>query len=673
MWLEEVTLKDFRCFFGEHVLSLSTDEDENVTLIHAENGVGKTTLLNAMLWCFYGVTTPKFERKHDLVNHDAIAAGSTAAFVEVLFEHNGKRYRARRYAPAPGESVERAFSIMRMDDGHNHRIDNPDSFINTVIPKTMVGHFLFDGEHAEFILGEENRGSVRKAVQDILGCNLINTAIIDLEDAASYYRRQMPKSKASVSISTLSQAIETLEGQIASAKSAVEGLKQETDTVNQQIADIDAKLRNSAAAKELQRRRDGVERQLLGARKRAKDAQDEVLKWLGDNGRFLVSTRIAEQTFDHLQAQENKGGIPSPYNEEFVKDLLEMKKCICGADLVPGAQPYLHVESRLHKAANATLRSRLNGVRATISQLKTERERAPGRLDAANKRLFTARVDVTSGEAELGEISEKLQGIDFGEIASRETKRNELRSRLSEIDRTIGALGSRIAAAESEKTAKQNELRRQAEDDDGARIFVKRHTVCEILKKRLEAELQEEEEDARKILRSSIGKVLQATSRKTFKLKLSNEYGVSLVNEAGTQLPKSSGENQLLGLAFTAALVEFAKLRQNAQDHRLLRGTVAPLVLDSPFGQLDESYRQTTGEYVPKMASQVVLMVSGSQAQGGAVQALRERVGKEYVLVRTNKGPRKDGAREVKLLRGKDYETSLFDQQADGTEIVQVK
>ncbi|PKP97084.1 MAG: hypothetical protein CVT74_15195 [Alphaproteobacteria bacterium HGW-Alphaproteobacteria-13] len=49
----------------------------------------------------------------------------------------------------------REFSIMRIDDGHSVSIDNPDSFINTVIPKTMAGHFLFDGEHAEVFLGEE--------------------------------------------------------------------------------------------------------------------------------------------------------------------------------------------------------------------------------------------------------------------------------------------------------------------------------------------------------------------------------------------------------------------------------------------------------------------------------------------------------------------------------------
>jgi DNA sulfur modification protein DndD len=56
LWLERITLKDFRCFYGEQSIELSTDPARNVTLIHSENGVGKTTLLNALLWCFYGAT-----------------------------------------------------------------------------------------------------------------------------------------------------------------------------------------------------------------------------------------------------------------------------------------------------------------------------------------------------------------------------------------------------------------------------------------------------------------------------------------------------------------------------------------------------------------------------------------------------------------------------------------
>ncbi|CAH2402993.1 AAA family ATPase [Mesorhizobium escarrei] len=666
MWVERIELNDFRCFYGTREIEFSTDREKNVTLIHAENGVGKTTILNAMLWCFYGMTTPKFEQKEDLLNHDAARAGRTTAYVEVSFEHNGNYYRARRYAPPNAR-----FALMRLDRGHSEPLSNPDTFINTVIPKSMASHFLFDGEHAEVFLGEEKRHEIRSAVQDILGCSLVKTAIKDLEEVGSQYRRQMPKRGGS-SAETLNEQIERLGEKITRSHDTAEVLKDEVVSIQQQIADIDEQLRNSSAAKELQARREDTEKALKRARDRETSARDETVKWLGDNARFLVSTKLTAQTFDHLESQETKGRIPSPYNEEFVKDLLEMEKCICGAPLHPGSEPHLLVAGLLKKAANHTLRSRLNAIRAIMSQLKDKRERAPGELDAAYRREAEARAEVARLEPLLTEISEKLVGINFGEIGERERRRNQLRSEERDKQQKVWNAEREARDAETDKLSKERELEKQVQGDAEAQIFIKRYHLCETLKGQLEKELTEDETSARRVLGASINKILAQTRRKDFRLRMSPEYGVSLVNDAGTQLPKSGGENQLLGLAFTAALVEFAKQRENAEGFRLLKGTVAPLILDSPFGQLDESYRATVAQHVPQMAAQVILMVSGSQGSGGVVEALRPRVGKEFVLVRQNRAPRGERPVEIRQFRGRDFETARFDAEFDGTLIEEV-
>jgi DNA sulfur modification protein DndD len=670
MWLEQITLNDFRCFCGEHAIEFSQDPEHNVTLIHAESGVGKTTILNALLWCFYAMTTPRFEKRDELVNYDALAAGRHHAFVEVLFEHYNSRYRARRYTK--GGAIDREFTIMRIDDGHHHTLPNPDAFINTVIPRGMAGHFLFDGEHAEVFLGEDNRRSVRQAIQDILGCSLIKTAVSDLAETATYYRRQMPATKASSNMEAISSRIDALAGQAKVATEARETLLGEIEIIDQQVADIEAKLRHSAAAVQFQTRRDKTIAELARAKKRETEAQEEIIRWLGDKGRFLVSTRITDLAMDQLDEQETKGRIPSPYNEEFVTDLLDMEKCICGADLKPGTDAYEHVASHMKKAANATLRSRIGKVRARLSELKAERAKAPRLLDAANDRLAVARQDISRHDQDLDEISEQLSGIDFDEIAVREAKRNELR-KLGNTKRVqVGEMDGRIARTEAELATSQRDLQKLASEDAGARVFAKRYSLCETLRARLDRELVEEETAARKVLRHSITAILEKTSRKHFRLQMTDDYGISLVNEAGTQLPKSSGENQLLGLAFTAALVEFAKIRQGAEDYRLLRGTVAPLVLDSPFGQLDEDYRKTTAECIPSMARQVVIMITKSQASGGVLEALRDRIGQEYVLVRHNKDARGDRPVERRQFHGKDIETTLFDAKYDGTEFIRV-
>ena len=151
MILEEIRLRDFRCFYGDTNIRFSEDPKKNVTIIYAENGVGKTTLLNALIWCFYGETTARFEKKEEILNYDAKKAGRTTARVEVLFEHNQKHYIAKRFASTSSIS-RREFHIARIDDGSQINLPTPDTFINTVIPRDMASHFLFDGNTQRYSL-----------------------------------------------------------------------------------------------------------------------------------------------------------------------------------------------------------------------------------------------------------------------------------------------------------------------------------------------------------------------------------------------------------------------------------------------------------------------------------------------------------------------------------------
>ena len=50
MILERVVLENFRQFKGSQDIVLSDLRGRNVTVVHAENGAGKTTILKAVLW-----------------------------------------------------------------------------------------------------------------------------------------------------------------------------------------------------------------------------------------------------------------------------------------------------------------------------------------------------------------------------------------------------------------------------------------------------------------------------------------------------------------------------------------------------------------------------------------------------------------------------------------------
>ena len=673
MILQEIRLKDFRCFHGESSINFSTEEEQNVTIIYAENGVGKTTLLNALLWCFYGETTKRFEKKEDIVNHDARKAGRSTASVEVFFSHNGNDYVAKRYAGSGSLfNNDRSFQVARIERGSHVQLPTPETFINTVIPREMASHFLFDGEDAESFLGEDNEETIQNAVRDILGCTLIETAIEDLQSVSSQFRRQMPTSSASVTIASHNSKIEALTDQIETAKASIAELEVAYAATRQQVKDIDDKLRNTAAAKSLQRERDHLNQQMVKVERRQKEFGDEVASWLGRNGRFVVSKRITEETFDFLEDKKNRGRIPSPYNEEFVKDILAAGECICGAHLPPGSDAAKKVASMLDKAANQVMRDRLTKVRGRLNNLRTERHRAPAELTKANKRLAEANEDFGVIEAQLAEIGQKIKGINFEDIAERERRREELEREAREIDRKIMALKMGIESAERDKAELDKEINALAQRDEQTAVYARRRDLCDKLKAHLETQLDEEENYAKKLLRGSMRKILDATSRKSLKLRMSEDYSISLLNADGVPLPKSSGENQLLGLSFTAALVEYAKLRERAEDYSLLPGTIAPLVLDSPFGQLDPDYRETTASYIPKMAKQVVLLLSKSQGSADVLDILRAHIGAEVLLVRHNREEVGNRKPEIRMLKGKEYRTAVFDSDFDGTEVLEI-
>ena len=671
MILEKIRLKDFRCFYGEASIRFSKEIDRNVTIVYAENGVGKTTLLNALIWCFYGDTTVRFEKRKDILNYDAKKVGRTEALVEVLFEHNEKNYIAKRFANISSSS-NHDFHVARIDDGSQITLDSPDTFINTVIPRDMASHFLFDGEHAEVFLGEDNRESIKSAVRNILGCSLIETAIEDLQVVSNQFRRQIPSTAATKQIEELNNELDKLTNLIETTKKDIDELERKRNQTDEQIIDIDAKLRKTVAAKELQMRRDDLHGQLSRAEKRQKENADEVYKWLGENGRFIVSKQITEEAFSFLDEKQHRGRIPSPYNEEFVRDVLEAKECICGAKLVPGSPESKKVASLLEKAANQVMRDRISKVRARLTNLKDERTKSLGRLTDAKRRLSEANSEHATAEAQLAEISEKLKSINFDDIADRERRRGELQEELREIDRKIGSLDTKVKGAERVKERTDHQITELAKQDKQTAIYGQRRNLCETIRAKLQIQLTKEEDKARDVLRVGIRGILETTTRKVLNLRMTDDYVISLVNADDTALPKSSGENQLLGLAFTAMLVKFANVRKNAQDHRLLPGTIAPLVLDSPFGQLDKEYRVTTAKAIPKMARQVVLLVSKSQGSEDVLDAIKDHLGAEYLLVRHNTEPQGGRKQESRDFMGQEYKTAIFDAKFDGTEIVEI-
>ena len=111
MKLISIQLCNFRQFYGKTPDITLAAGLRNTTIIHGNNGAGKTTILNAFTWVLYEKFTAAFASPDLLVNKRAITEAnfgtSVDCWVEMKFEHDNKRYQIKRLCSAYRDKEEK--------------------------------------------------------------------------------------------------------------------------------------------------------------------------------------------------------------------------------------------------------------------------------------------------------------------------------------------------------------------------------------------------------------------------------------------------------------------------------------------------------------------------------------------------------------------------------------
>ncbi|MGC4416917.1 MULTISPECIES: AAA family ATPase [Cupriavidus] len=673
MRLDRIRLQNFRQFFGDQSIHIAPPGSKNVTLIHAENGVGKTTILNAVLWALFEETTSKFEEKEQILNYVAEKEGVQTATVEVTFEHEDSIYLAKRdFTRGNGRT---RFSIVKVNPNgtFSEAIPNPSAFINSVIPKEMARYFFFDGEQAETYASQTNSKAISEAIRNVLGSSLVIETIADLKSIERAFGVELAQLPNASEITQLEDSVLDLEKKIAQNEQRVEELSETIGSLEDQLASIEQKLAEAQESAQLEAERKGIVGQLNDAEFQIAECRANIERWVGNKASALVSSALTSRALDFVDEENLRGRIPSPYNEEFVKGLLHAENCICNRPLLPGTGEWLAVQGLLKDAANVEILERVVRARSRVLALTEQREEAPALLVSYQERLATLIERRSNLERQRAEVETKLENLPVAELQQRELARRQVSRDLEGSKMERVRVQRDIEHQNTEKSSLNRKIADLALESVQARRLVVRKEVAERAGAML-VELQRSyEQDARSQIENAVNEILRLVARRHYRIEIGDSFDIRLLMDDGRPSPKSSGENQLMSLAFIAALVQLAESRSKLKDAGpYIPATVAPLVLDSPFGQLDDKYRLDTAGFVPKMSPQVVLLVSTSQGSEEVLSAIEGRIGKEYVLIAHNSGPQQEKAQDFLEIRGERMATTLYERARNMTEIREV-
>lgn len=541
-----------------------------------------------------------------------------------------------------------------------------------MIPPEMAQYFFFDGEAAETFTMAKNFKQIGEAIKNILGSTLANTAIQDLKGLEKTVAKHLTQIPGEDKLATIENESLELTEKIEKYSRQISENEDEINILKSTVSTIDEKLLNSAGAKETQQRRADKERQLERTKNEINEINQDIINWIGKRAIPIASRKLTQVSLDFINEQDLKRKIPSPYNEELVKSILDSEECICHRPVTPQSEEWRAISTLLDKAPKADAQRRVINVKGQISQLRQQLTEAPGELKKLRVRLADRISFREQLEHEIGELGQKIEEIDLAEISELEQHRRKARQRIEDLRGKTGGLENQITICKRRKNECEREAQVIAGQNKKAKDLYVRKRLLERSGEFIAGLLESYEEEARKTLESEINQILEEVAHRPYQCRINSSFAIDLIFSDGRSVPRSGGENQLLSLLFIGSLIKFAASRINDDQFILKPGTIAPLILDSPFGQLDPYYQKDVASYIPKLAQQVVLLVSGSQGNEAVLKALAPFVGAEYVLFSENKEPR-GNKKETRLsLHGEEYVTSSFNEQRTQTRIEKI-
>ena len=672
MLLEKITIVNWRCFYGEQEIEFASGADKNVTLIHAENGVGKTSLLNALLWCFYKRNTARFEKPNDIINHQAAREGETKASIAVEFSHDDNLYQAQRVyrSDVPASQDKVIVTKISVDGSNEHIRTDPNLFLNSVLPSEMAGHFLFDGEHAEALTGKSNTSAISNAIKDILGCSFVVQSISALESIEASYRKKVSSNNTIQKASELENTINKYERAIKKLFTEIKDINENIEKMESDKESIERSLSSYADIKQAQNTKISVTSTLLREQKYEKSMIAAQQTWASKNAAYCLADNIWQPVSELIKKREAETRKKTRFNKETILKILDLGECVCGTCITDDKSLQKNLKDQLETAETQELQKRLSKISLLCRKLNsfdaTEAFQKFKQMAESQNEHFE---EIKKAEITLNEVTTALENTDVEKIASLQKDSSALYRAILNNQQSKGEASVKLRSAEKnvQKLKSQLDFINLSAGDSKSTVLSQK--ASKLLVDHLQKKLDEEISIARRVINNLVREIIEKTARKNFNVIVDKNFSVKLQDKWGNDMAKSEGENQLLGLAFTAALAKFAKIRKNAQNKFLLPGTEAPLVLDAPFGKLDPIYKHATAEFLPDMASQVVVMVNKEQGSQRVLEILKDKIGFQYTLVRHNTGPQNEKTTETLETNGKNLEITFYDSLFDGTAI----
>lgn len=615
MIFNSLRINNYRAYYGECNFDFPIDGERNISILYADNDVGKSCFFSAILFCLYG---PKdSDDLKDLINVNAQSEKCYYAEVSLFVENGSDKIeisrtidlRGKLEATPSSKDFKCTLELIKNDVPLSSEEDEKADFINSLVHQDASQYFFFDGEKINDY-STASGSQYKDAIARVLGIKEVDNAVEDL----GLLKKEFEKNRDAW-IQTQNKYQDILQQKMEADQKAAEQeallrqYEQEINAANEQIQKDEDKLKDFKEISEKVTQKQKLSEKIKQLTDDLKSTRQEQSECFQKNATLMLAASIFAKMQQDTSSEPTEYHITEPVKEYLVR-LMEQPICVCGEPMTDSHKEKIQafiqdhlvtddailVEKERRALFNACAQYQPHGfkTRAAYFSLSEEIWKKEKERSAKKEEFEHLRKDIGSFNEEAGERI-------IQDIANVEVKKQEAETRRTKTQVLLEQDQEKLARLE-EKLAELSQL-----DKEGALCQKKlENTIA--LEKIFSVYRNRLLEEKRAFVEKYATEVfLQITNapQKYKGIKIASDYSLllELTNgetyqiEPGRTLNPSTGQSKVISLSYIAGL-------NRSSDF------AAPVIIDNPLGLFSDEHRAAITRFLPHMGKQVIFMVS---------------------------------------------------------------
>lgn len=616
--LRQIRLTNWKCYPSQNI-TFNLHPDRKIQIIFGNNGHGKTSLMEAILWCLYGgdiVSKETLRTYFYRGKYDSQLAAEMR--VELNFTKNEKNYFISRTATLKVNgstfypSVEEAVFY---EDG-TMKGSNSREYIEALLPKSIRDFFCFDGLKIERYAQMTQTKEAKEAIEKVLGIPELRNLRDDTEKALQELEKRLNKAEGtSKDFKEKMQQLRELEEEIDIQKGQLKNAKDNEKDAITIYEDAQEKAAQIESLREKLEKINNLDKKRIGLQTQLNNLQKSIDSWLKKASIPLLINFVQEMV-DDLQVTSLKS-TSKTNSTAVLKAILEDESCLCGRCLDKNSRDFIlqqiaELESlkidNTSTIAKDDLRRDLqviirdNAKFSNYSQLLLQRDRLEEEIEEINQHIKRLKQETTG-------INQESANETWRKVGESEQKIKMIQERIERLQKEI-----EIKEKQLENLRKEVEI--LASENQTTLMLSNQVKMARGLKNATNELIEWHIDNSQKMINQvTSDRYLQVTNKpEEYRgVEITPEYTLGIRTITGKLLNPdvlSAGEKEALAFAFITGLNQ-------------ITDTCVPLIMDTPFGHLDKEHQKNIINSLPNLNSQVIILATDRDLPDPLLNLLR--------------------------------------------------